>query len=109
MAVNILALLAGMVIYAYFSDCNPIQMKRIAKTDEYFPFFVVHYLSKFPGIAGLHVSSVYAGSLSTISSGHDLIRTEFRKTVWPRLGSISASVVTNSDVGDNVLLVTLWW
>ena len=76
MAVNILALLAGMVIYAYFSDCNPIQMKRIAKTDEYFPFFVVHYLSKFPGIAGLHVSSVYAGSLSTISSGHDLIMRE---------------------------------
>lgn len=73
-AVNILALLAGMVIYAYFADCNPIQMKRIEKTDEYFPFFVVHYLSKFPGIAGLHVSSVYAGSLSTISSGHDLIR-----------------------------------
>ena len=72
MAVNILALLAGMVIYAYFADCNPIQMKRIEKTDEYFPFFVVHYLSKFPGIAGLHVSSVYAGSLSTISSGQDL-------------------------------------
>ena len=44
MAVNILALLAAMVIYAYFSDCNPIQMKRITKTDEYFPFFVVHYL-----------------------------------------------------------------
>ena len=97
MAVNILALLAGMVIYAYFSDCNPIQMKRIAKTDEYFPFFVVHYLSKFPGIAGLHVSSVYAGSLSTISSGHDLIRTEFR------FGSNSASVVTISDDGDSVL------
>ena len=35
MAVNILALLAAMVIYAYFSDCNPIQMKRITKTDEY--------------------------------------------------------------------------
>jgi len=93
MAVNILALLAAMVIYAYFSDCNPIQMKRITKTDEYFPFFVVHYLPKFPGITGLHVSSVYAGSLSTISSGYDLIR-----------GGISASVVTISDVGDNVLL-----
>ena len=78
MAVNILALLAGMVIYAYFADCNPIQMKRIEKTDEYFPFFVVHYLSKFPGIAGLHVSSVYAGSLSTISSGHDLIRSTIK-------------------------------
>ena len=61
MAVNILALLAAMVIYAYFSDCIPIQMKRITKTDEYFPFFVVHYLPKFPGITGLHVSSVYAG------------------------------------------------
>ena len=72
-----------MVIYAYFADCNPIQMKRIEKTDEYFPFFVVHYLSKFPGIAGLHVSSVYAGSLSTISSGHDLIRSN----IWPRLES----------------------
>ena len=34
MAVNILGLLATMVIYAYFSDCNPIQMKRITKTDE---------------------------------------------------------------------------
>ena len=86
MAVNILALLAGMVIYAYFADCNPIQMKRIEKTDEYFPFFVVHYLSKFPGIAGLHVSSVYAGSLSTISSGPDLKVPGHRKPIGVLVG-----------------------
>ena len=69
MAVNLLALGAGMVIYAYFARCDPIVMGRIKKTDEYFPFFVVNFLRDYPGVAGLHVSSVYAGSLSTVSSG----------------------------------------
>ena len=58
-----------MVIYAYFAKCDPIIMGRIKKTDEYFPFFVVNFLRDYPGVAGLHVSSVYAGSLSTVSSG----------------------------------------
>ena len=66
---NLLALGAGMVIYAYFARCDPIVMGRIRKTDEYFPFFVVNFLRDYPGVAGLHVSSVYAGSLSTVSSG----------------------------------------
>ena len=57
------------LIFAYFAHCDPRVMGRIEKNDEYFPFFVVNYLSKYPGIAGLHVSSVYAGSLSTVSSG----------------------------------------
>ena len=67
--INIAALLAGMVIFAYWSRCDPLIMGRIEKTDQYFPYFVVTELSKYPGITGLHVSSVYAGSLSTVSSG----------------------------------------
>ncbi len=44
-------------------------MGRITGTDQYLPYFVVSKLSHLWGVAGLHVSSVYAGSLSTVSSG----------------------------------------
>ena len=67
--INIAALMAGMVIFAYWHRCDPIKMGRIDTSDQYFPYFILTELGKFPGITGLHVSSVYAGSLSTVSSG----------------------------------------
>ena len=67
--INIAALMAGMVIFAYWNRCDPIKMGRIDTSDQYFPYFILTELGKFPGITGLHVSSVYAGSLSTVSSG----------------------------------------
>ena len=67
--INLCAILAGMVVFAFWYRCDPLVLGRIEKPDQYFPYFVVTEMSKYPGIAGLHVSSVYAGSLSTVSSG----------------------------------------
>jgi len=67
--INAAALACGMVIFAFWYRCDPIAMGRITGTDQYLPYFVVSKLSHLWGVAGLHVSSVYAGSLSTVSSG----------------------------------------
>jgi len=64
-----LTMLTGMIAYAYFQDCDPFSAGFISKTDQTIPYLAVKILSNWPGLTGIYVAGVYAGSLSTISSG----------------------------------------
>ncbi|GIY33833.1 sodium-coupled monocarboxylate transporter 1 [Caerostris darwini] len=61
--------MSGLVIYAYYWDCDPIGTKVIQAPDQLFPRFVMETLGAFPGIPGLFVSGIFSGALSTVSSG----------------------------------------
>ena len=60
---------AGMVVYAYYHDCDPIKSKQIRTQDQIFPLFVMQIMGDYPGIPGLFVAGVFSGALSTVSSG----------------------------------------
>lgn len=61
--------MSGLVIYAFYWDCDPIGTKMIEAPDQLFPRFVMETLGAFPGIPGLFVSGIFSGALSTVSSG----------------------------------------
>ncbi|XP_015913622.1 sodium-coupled monocarboxylate transporter 2 isoform X2 [Parasteatoda tepidariorum] len=60
---------SGLVIYAFYHDCDPIGTNLIQAPDQLFPRFVMETLGAFPGIPGLFVSGIFSGALSTVSSG----------------------------------------
>lgn len=61
--------LAGLVIYALYYDCDPIQTNYVGATDQLFPRYVMQTLGFLPGLPGLFVSGIFSGALSTVSSG----------------------------------------
>ncbi|CAL1266319.1 unnamed protein product [Larinioides sclopetarius] len=61
--------MSGLVIYAFYFDCDPIGTKMIQAPDQLFPRFVMETLGAFPGIPGLFVAGIFSGALSTVSSG----------------------------------------
>ncbi|GBN85231.1 Sodium-coupled monocarboxylate transporter 2 [Araneus ventricosus] len=61
--------MSGIVIYAFYFECDPIGAKMIQAPDQLFPRFVMETLGAFPGIPGLFVAGIFSGALSTVSSG----------------------------------------
>ncbi|CAF1339313.1 unnamed protein product [Rotaria sordida] len=61
--------LIGIIIYAYYADCDPYTAKFISAIDQIFPYFVMEVLSNIPGLPGVFLACIFSGSLSTISSG----------------------------------------
>ncbi|XP_064601430.1 sodium-coupled monocarboxylate transporter 1-like [Liolophura sinensis] len=64
-----LCCLIGIVIYAFYSECDPKAFGLIFASDQLYPLFVMDVLGKIPGIPGLFISCLFSGALSTISSG----------------------------------------
>lgn len=60
--------LAGLTVFAYYSDCDPVKEGRISQGDQILPLFVVDTMSSIPGLSGLFVAGIFSGSLSTVSS-----------------------------------------
>jgi len=59
----------GMVMFAFYHDCDPVTTKQVYKKDQLFPLFVMQVMKDFPGVPGLFVAGVFSGALSTVSSG----------------------------------------
>lgn len=57
--------LAGLVMYAYFKDCDPMGK---ADPSIVLIFYVMRELTKIPGLTGLFVAAVYAAVLSSVST-----------------------------------------
>ena len=64
-----LSSLIGVVLYAYYADCDPYTAKYVSEIDQIFPYFVMDVLSDKPGLPGVFLACIFSGSLSTISSG----------------------------------------
>lgn len=67
------ACLCGVGIFAYYSECDPLALGLIHKTDQLMPYFVMDQLSVWPGMPGLFVACVFSASLSTMSSGFNAL------------------------------------
>ncbi|CAF2853122.1 unnamed protein product [Rotaria sp. Silwood2] len=59
----------GVILYAYYADCDPYTAKYISGIDQIFPYFVMEVLNDKKGLPGIFLACVFSGSLSTISSG----------------------------------------
>jgi len=68
MALSLSTSFAGLCIYYSYRDCDPLAQGRIRKSDQLLPLYIIDHLSQVPGLAGLAVSGIFSGSLSTVSS-----------------------------------------
>ncbi len=59
----------GLLIYASYHDCDPLQTKLSVEKDQLLPLFVVDTFKNFPGLPGFFVAGVFSAALSTISTG----------------------------------------
>jgi len=64
-----IGMMNGIPMFSYFKGCDPIKSGEIKFADQFVPLMVVKLFKNFPGFAGLFVSSIYSGMLSTVSSG----------------------------------------
>ncbi|XP_040569191.1 putative sodium-dependent multivitamin transporter [Lepeophtheirus salmonis] len=67
-SLSFLTSFAGLTMYTYYKDCDPVQSKRIPRGDQLLALFVMDTMSNYYGITGLFVAGIFSGSLSTVSS-----------------------------------------
>ncbi|XP_067673778.1 sodium-dependent multivitamin transporter-like [Haliotis asinina] len=61
--------LIGIVLYAFYSTCDPIRFGLVSASDQLLPLFVMDVLGNITGLPGLFVACIFSGALSTVSSG----------------------------------------
>ncbi|XP_077564131.1 sodium-coupled monocarboxylate transporter 2-like [Haemaphysalis longicornis] len=89
-----IAAFCGLVLFALYHKCDPVKASAITKYDELMPYFVMDALGHLPGLAGLFVTAVYSGSLSTMSSGYNaLAAITWEDFLKPRLNLSPAKVM----------------
>ncbi|CAI9723615.1 sodium-coupled monocarboxylate transporter 1-like [Octopus vulgaris] len=61
--------LIGVVLYAFYSKCDPLHAELITASDQLVPLFVMDTLQNLPGVPGMFLASIFSGTLSTIAAG----------------------------------------
>ncbi|XP_067637381.1 sodium-coupled monocarboxylate transporter 1-like [Eurosta solidaginis] len=60
---------SGLLIYATYHDCDPLQTKLAKRNDQLLPLLVMEILGDYPGLPGLFVAGVFSAALSSLSTG----------------------------------------
>ncbi|XP_045905484.1 sodium/iodide cotransporter [Micropterus dolomieu] len=58
----------GIVMFAYYSNCDPLKSGKISAPDLYMAYFVLDIFKGYPGFPGLFLACAYSGTLSTAST-----------------------------------------
>ncbi|XP_076436062.1 sodium-coupled monocarboxylate transporter 1-like isoform X2 [Babylonia areolata] len=64
-----MACFLGVIMFAFYADCDPIRFGLIEKSDQLVPLYVMDVLGTLHGLPGIFVSAIVSGSLSSLSSG----------------------------------------
>ncbi|XP_029647687.1 sodium-coupled monocarboxylate transporter 2 [Octopus sinensis] len=65
----ILCGLIGIVMYAFYSSCDPKSIKLISASDQLLPLFVMDTLGHFSGVPGMFLATIFSGTLSSVATG----------------------------------------
>ncbi|GBP13177.1 Sodium-coupled monocarboxylate transporter 1 [Eumeta japonica] len=61
-------LYCGLLIYARFHDCDPLQTKLAKAKDQLLPLLVMDVLGDLPGLPGVFVAGIFSAALSSLST-----------------------------------------
>ncbi|XP_038208184.1 sodium-coupled monocarboxylate transporter 1-like isoform X1 [Zerene cesonia] len=61
-------LYCGLLIYARFYDCDPLQTKLAKAKDQLLPLLVMDVLGDFPGLPGVFLAGIFSAALSSLST-----------------------------------------
>ncbi|KAH8306385.1 hypothetical protein KR018_009756 [Drosophila ironensis] len=59
---------AGIIMFAYYYGCDPIQAGLVSKPDKLMPFFIQDIMGHLMGMPGVFISCVFSASLSSLSA-----------------------------------------
>ncbi|XP_051740509.1 sodium-coupled monocarboxylate transporter 2 [Ctenopharyngodon idella] len=69
------AVISGLMMYAFYSRCDPWSGGLVSAPDQLMPYFVMEILSAFPGLPGLFVACAFSGTLSTVAASINALAT----------------------------------
>ena len=55
--------LMGLVMYAYYHDCDPLLNGRISQSDQMLPLLTMDVLGFLPGVPGLFIACIFSASM----------------------------------------------
>ncbi|XP_039493034.1 sodium-coupled monocarboxylate transporter 2 [Drosophila santomea] len=58
----------GIIMFAYYYGCDPIQAGLVSKPDKLMPFFIQDIMGHIMGMPGIFISCVFSASLSSLSA-----------------------------------------
>jgi sodium-coupled monocarboxylate transporter 8/12 len=58
----------GLITYATYARCDPLQVNDIQNANQFFTNYVLNYFYEIPGIIGLFLGAVFCSALSSLSS-----------------------------------------
>uniref|UniRef100_A0A1Y1KD11 Sodium/solute symporter n=1 Tax=Photinus pyralis TaxID=7054 RepID=A0A1Y1KD11_PHOPY len=58
----------GVMMYAKYSECDPIGSGKVTHTDQMVPYYVIDVGGKIPGLPGLFIAGIFSGALSSLST-----------------------------------------
>ncbi|XP_022700773.1 sodium-coupled monocarboxylate transporter 2-like isoform X1 [Varroa jacobsoni] len=94
-----LSCLCGLMVYAYFHACDPLESKQIQSYDELLPYFVMVKLGHITGLPGVFVAGIFAASLSSISSAvnalSNVLYVDIISLIQPNLSNKAGSRIIN--------------
>nr|XP_049691920.1 sodium-coupled monocarboxylate transporter 1 [Helicoverpa armigera] len=61
-------LYCGLLIYARFHDCDPLQTKLAKAKDQLLPLLVMDVLGEIPGLPGVFIAGIFSAALSSLST-----------------------------------------
>ncbi|KAH8286643.1 hypothetical protein KR018_003352 [Drosophila ironensis] len=59
----------GLLIYATYAQCDPLETKLAQRNDQLLPLLVMDTLGHYPGLPGVFVAGVFSAALSSLSTG----------------------------------------
>jgi len=74
-ALMMICIYMGMLLFAFYHDCDPLRMGQVTLPDQLVPLLVLQIMGDYPGLPGLLVAGLLSGTLSTVSSGLNSIAT----------------------------------
>lgn len=63
-----LSVFTGLIIFAKYSQCDPMLTKQIEKKDQLLPYYVLDVAGHIPGLSGLFIAGIFSAALSTLSA-----------------------------------------
>uniref|UniRef100_T1IET1 Uncharacterized protein n=1 Tax=Rhodnius prolixus TaxID=13249 RepID=T1IET1_RHOPR len=65
---KIICLSSGLIIYAYYHDCDPVMTKKVSKPGQILPYYALDIAGKYPGFNGIFLAGVIGTALSSLST-----------------------------------------
>ncbi|KAK0412811.1 hypothetical protein QR680_006423 [Steinernema hermaphroditum] len=85
--ISLMAAYVGLLVLAYFYNCNPLETGEIATLDQLTVLLAAKVSENYPGLTGLFIACIFAGTLSVVSGGYNsLAAVLFKDLIEPSAG-----------------------